>query len=190
MQHRGGRATRVTTRGTLLVLLCASLAPGCGGRSVTTNQGGPPAGGDGPRADARPRADAAAPPLADARPPGPDIPLQANCDPSGAMCYLAPGPCPPGEVLSVVNACWGPCVDHRLCAPVDCDAAKVACRAMSPDCAQPGSAHGLVPMVKDQCWGPCVPIEICRCDPGGPRTQCPLDSYVCYSFSRTCGPLE
>lgn len=38
-----------------------------------------------------------------------------NCDEMTAACESLPPTCPPGTVVSVVGACWGPCVPRELC---------------------------------------------------------------------------
>lgn len=38
------------------------------------------------------------------------------CNPSGVACNGLPPQCPPGEVPSVENACWGACVPILSCA--------------------------------------------------------------------------
>ena len=55
----------------------------------------------------------------------------ANCDHSQVKCLTAPPVCPAGEIPSVQNACWGPCVRSSECSFVpdctSCDATHFVC---------------------------------------------------------------
>jgi eight-cysteine-cluster-containing protein len=45
---------------------------------------------------------------------------QVNCDTRQVLCEIAVTECPAGLVHSVSGVCYGPCVDPRVCAPIDC----------------------------------------------------------------------
>jgi hypothetical protein len=84
----------------------------------------------------------------------PPAPAAYDCDQTKIICQtFAPVVCPKGQVPSVVNECYGECVDEALCAPVD-DAVVCAafieepdgkcsrpdddpCRSQDPDCKLP-----------------------------------------------------
>jgi len=51
--------------------------------------------------------------------PGPSF----DCDPLHVECGGIPDTCPPGQVHSVSDRCWGPCVDFAGCATLACDPA-------------------------------------------------------------------
>jgi len=166
-----------------LALVAASLiAAACGGRPIGAGDAG-----DSGRPDQR-RTDAARRDRGGGSEGGGPDAGGINCDPSTAQCEMAPSDCPHGEIHSVTNGCWGPCVHPLLCRPLSCDTARVLCKMTPPVCPTAGTVT--VPMVMDGCWGPCVPILLCACDPQGPQTQCPSPAYVCYAFRRTCGPLD
>ena len=97
------------------------------------------------------------------------------CDRNDVDCLALPPECGAGEVPSVVDGCWGPCVSEALCVPPDaecvdldadgycddetptaCDRNDVDCLALPPEC-----GAGEVPSVVDGCWGPCVPADHC-----------------------------
>lgn len=43
-----------------------------------------------------------------------------DCDPSHTVCAIGGGPCPAGQVRSVVRGCFGYCVYFAACAPIRC----------------------------------------------------------------------
>ena len=52
----------------------------------------------------------------------PDAGDAVDCDPSHVLCNRIPPTCTGGgEVPSVVDRCWGPCVVFTRCAPIACD---------------------------------------------------------------------
>jgi len=48
------------------------------------------------------------------------VPDKVDCDLSHAICDLIPPICPEGLVLSVIGACYGPCVEPEACEPREC----------------------------------------------------------------------
>jgi hypothetical protein len=100
-------------------------------------------------------------------------PAVADCDASKIICQtFAAVVCPDGQVPSVVNGCYGPCVKKESCAsppagtggsaggdptPYDCDPRNIACQTLvavtCPD--------GQVSSVVNHCYGACVTKDRC-----------------------------
>jgi len=102
------------------------------------------------------------------------------CNPSGALCKSLPPTCPPGQVPSVVDGCWGPCVDILSCATEpDCTGCKTGfCAAYA---AWSTEYRCVLPSIECQafacsCLAPyfCVsPYDGCSTNPGGePGVTC------------------
>jgi len=103
-----------------------------------------------------------------------------DCDTSKVTCQtFAPVTCPDGKVPSVVNRCYGECVDKASCnsvspvdpgggsggstggaAGVDCDVTKITCKTL----AAVTCPEGQVPSVVNQCYGACVDKASCAPD--------------------------
>ncbi|MBX3274628.1 MAG: hypothetical protein KF729_30460 [Sandaracinaceae bacterium] len=50
-----------------------------------------------------------------------------SCDPNEVWCRALPPTCSAGEVPSVIDHCWGPCVPFAECAPIACGGERLAC---------------------------------------------------------------
>jgi hypothetical protein len=86
-----------------------------------------------------------------------------DCDLSKITCQtFAPVICPDGQVSSVIDSCYGPCVDPSECAPVACTAISEVpdgvcsrpdsdpCRGQDPDCvSDPGVVCAMYIEVSD-----------------------------------------
>ncbi len=59
--------------------------------------------------------------------PGPCESPLVLCDPTRVACAIDPPECPPGEVSSVVGACWGACVPISRCELILCGDAYDNC---------------------------------------------------------------
>lgn len=79
---------------------------------------------------------------------------------------------------------FGVCITERL----DCDASKVICKSLPPDC-----PDGQLPGVNDTCWsGSCVPIDHCNAVPT--CDLCPADTMCVQKISKqqtwpVCEPI-
>jgi hypothetical protein len=80
-----------------------------------------------------------------------------DCDTSKVTCQtFAPVECPVGQVPSVLDDCYGKCVDRSSCAtPYDCDPNKAG-KETPPSC-----PYGEVPSVFDGKYGHCVSKNSC-----------------------------
>jgi hypothetical protein len=101
-----------------------------------------------------------------------------DCDTRKVTCQtFAAVTCPEGQVPSVMNQCYGPCVDRAACAPIACDASLPAadgtcpnpatdpCWKNDPDCASgSGGSSGGAGQVD------CNPSQVTD-----PLVQCPPD---------------
>jgi hypothetical protein len=86
---------------------------GAGGASATGGSGGASGGAAGSSGGAAGSSGGAAGGTA------------VDCNPSTVTCKSMPPQCPPGEVPTVENQCWGSCVPILSCAPVaDCKSCK------------------------------------------------------------------
>ncbi|MFZ5895413.1 MAG: hypothetical protein ACOY0T_30435 [Myxococcota bacterium] len=111
-----------------------------------------------------------------------------DCDARKVTCQtFAPVECDGNKVPSVINNCWGECVDKSRCLPdsggggssgapgADCDTSKVTCQTFAPVTCPDGQ----VPSVQDQCYGPCVSRADCAtpydCNPYNAQGQTPPD---------------
>jgi hypothetical protein len=134
--------------------------------------------------------------------------LQLDCDPRNAYCDMIPPVCPPGSVITVVDGCFGPCVDPKACLPLDnicvsnkdcpsghdcllycseCASTDPACRPgcegfcvpVKPECISGTECHDPSTGLPGQCVdGKCV-IDSQSCTD---RSQCP-SGWVCESDS-------
>lgn len=52
-----------------------------------------------------------------------------NCDPNDTFCRAFPPVCRDGEVPSVIDSCWGPCVPFAECGPIACGSDLRECPA-------------------------------------------------------------
>ena len=50
-----------------------------------------------------------------------------RCDPNEVWCRALPPSCGAGEVPSVIDHCWGPCVPFAECGPIACGADLLPC---------------------------------------------------------------
>jgi hypothetical protein len=64
-----------------------------------------------------------------------------------------------------------------------CDPRKAFCKMLKPTC-----PAGQVPSVINGCWGPCVDIDTCSCETTGSTEECPLNGFLCWGTTHTCGP--
>jgi hypothetical protein len=93
---------------TRMALLTLALVTGCGGTVATTGTGGAGTTGTGGATTTHSTGGGAG---------GTGGAGGVVCNPSAALCKSLPPPCSPGQVPTVVDACWGPCVDVLSCAP-------------------------------------------------------------------------
>ncbi len=96
-----------------------------------------------------------------------------TCDPAQVACDALPPPCPPGQVASVRNGCWGSCVPARECLSVG------SCAA----CAAGDLCVGFSALRRPQYS--CVPAPP-AC--GGDATCSCFGPTVCTGIFRTCSP--
>jgi hypothetical protein len=84
---------------------------------------------------------------------------QFDCELSHAVCDMVEPTCPDGQVITVLNGCYGPCVDPSACESTqssclskdDCPSLH-ECLVYCPDCVgDPGCTSN--------CEGLCVPVE-------------------------------
>ncbi len=118
-----------------------------------------------------------------------------DCDTAQLRCQtFAAVICPDGQVPTVVNGCYGPCVDKSQCdgnsGTVNCDGSQITCQTFAPvTCPE-----GQIPSVVDHCYGPCVPVDQCEpvaClayveEPDGVCSRNPTDP--CKSQDPDCKP--
>jgi hypothetical protein len=102
------------------------------------------------------------------------------CNPSAALCKSLPPQCSPGQVPSVVDACWGPCVDVLSCAP-EPDCSKCTSGFCAAYVAWTTEYRCVLPAVQCQalacsCLAPYLcpsPFGDCSTNPGGePPVTC------------------
>jgi hypothetical protein len=110
-------------------------------------------------------------------------------DGGAAACNLSCGPTEHCELVQVM-CIRAPCPPQPTCVgaadaaappPVDCDARKILCKRVAPQC-----PDGQVPSVSGACYGDCVPIESCPC---AAPAECPDSAhYTCHMSAGHCGP--
>jgi Cys-rich repeat protein len=127
--------------------------------------------------------------------------FEFDCDQNHAFCDMIPPICPDGQVITVVNGCFGPCVDPGLCEPASQECfANTDCPPMHEclmycwDCA-PGD-----PTCIGGCEGVCVPFEpmcysdqdcwdaagnVGRCEGG----MCVFEELYCWEDSECPGDM-
>ncbi len=105
---------------------------------------------------------------------------QFDCDQSHAFCDMIPPLCGPGLVNSVINGCYGPCVDPATCRPADLE-----CR-VDEDCPE-GQACLMY------CWASCPPdgspcTSDCTgvCVPSAPQCVSDLDCVDAAGSAGAC----
>ena len=157
-----------TTRTALLTI---ALVTGCGGTVATTGTGGAGTTGTGGATTTHSTSGGAG---------GTGGAGGVVCNPSAALCKSLPPSCSPGQVPSVVDACWGPCVDVLSCAP-EPDCTKCTSGFCAAYVAWTTEYRCVLPSVQCQalacsCLAPylCVsPFVDCSTNPGGqPPVTC------------------